>query len=58
MLSTQSRAVRPSSGRSAKNQTTHSLATRALLAGSLAFALMLSSLLAWTVTKILGVRGH
>jgi len=28
------------------------------LRGSLAFALMLSSLLAWAVTTIVGVRGH
>ena len=40
MLSTNSRAARPSSGRSARNQTTHALAPRALLAGSLAFALI------------------
>ena len=40
MLSTNSRAARPSSGRSARNQTTHGLAPRALLAGSLAFALI------------------
>ena len=35
-----------------------SMRLRALTGGSLAFALMLSSLLAWTVTTILGVRGH
>jgi hypothetical protein len=40
MLSTNSRAARPSSGRSARNQTTHGLAPRALLAGSVAFALI------------------
>jgi hypothetical protein len=40
MLSTNSRAVRPSSGRSARNQSTHGLVPRALLAGSLAFALI------------------
>ena len=35
-----------------------SMRLRALTGGSLAFALMLSSLLAWTVTTIVGVRGH
>jgi hypothetical protein len=40
MFSTNSRAARPNSGRSARNQTSHGLAPRALLAGSLAFALI------------------
>lgn len=35
-----------------------SMRLRALTGGSLAFALMLSSLLAWAVTTIVGVRGH
>jgi len=35
-----------------------SMRLRALTGGSLAFALMLSSLLAWTVTTVIGVRGH
>jgi hypothetical protein len=40
MISTNSRAARPSFGRSARNQATHGLVPRALLAGSLAFALV------------------
>src|ERR1017187_6834843 len=40
MLSTNSRAARLDSGRSASNHTTHGLAPRALLAGSLALALI------------------
>ncbi len=58
MLSTNSRAARLDSGRSASNPTTHRLAPRALLAGSLAFALIACAPAAVTPTNGSGGKGN